>query len=325
MTTFPELPTHIQLRKNYELTSAITHALSQFIAETNPFLLFNGLLENLLLLTESEYGFIGEVHYDESGQPYIQCYATTNIAWSKKTRELYERTAEQGMKFAKLNTLYGEVLKTGSYVISNEPATDVRSGGLPHGHPALNKFLGIPFFNADIMLGVVGIANRENGYDEPLVEYLNPFLTVCGNLIQAYHNNQQRKIIEQELQHYKGRLEELSNKQLNGFDGHDIQEMKCLDNGIPIELADGYTYLQQHKSLLQHNKFVSLTKKESLLLFLLVSHRNNLVTYVQIEEFVWTNIVVSESSLRALVLRLRKKVPSFEIKTISGIGLSLII
>ena len=135
MTAFAHLSTQMQLEKSHQLTSAITQALSQFIAEANPFILFNGLLDNLLELTDSEYGFIGEVFYDDKGQPYIQSYATTNIAWSAATQKLYSETEQQGMKFSKLHSLYGEVLKTGKYVISNDPFTDSRSGGLPDGHP----------------------------------------------------------------------------------------------------------------------------------------------------------------------------------------------
>ena len=143
------------------LLKAITEALSQYIVEADPYVLFNGLLETLLELTESEYGFIGEVFYSEEEKPYIKSYATTNIAWSDETQRLYEETKKKGMVFARLNSLYGAVLTTGQLIISNKPASDSRSGGLPSGHPPLNSFMGIPFFGAGELLGVVGIANRE--------------------------------------------------------------------------------------------------------------------------------------------------------------------
>lgn len=322
MTTFAELPTDVQLAKNVELTNAITHALTQFIAEANPYILFNGLLDNLLRLTESEYGFIGEVFYNNTGKPYIQSYATTNISWSKETRDLYEKTEQQGLTFSKLNTLYGEILKTGKFVISNDPANDPRSGGLPKGHPPLNKFLGVPFFSGDSLLGVVGIANRKSGYDESLIEYLKPFLTTCGNLIQAYRNNQQRQMVEQELQSYKRRLSSLIAKHAEAaaqpatINPHE-------NNSTPIELGSGYAYIEHQRTLTLNNEVLPLTKKESLLLELLVEHRNQVTDHRTIEAFVWKEVVVSESSIRALVLRLRKKMPGITIKTISGVGFLL--
>lgn len=316
MTTFANLPTDIQLAKSYELTNAISQALSQFIAEANPYILFNGLLDNLLRLTESEYGFIGEVFYNNTGQPYIQSYATTNISWSKGTRELYEKTEKQGLTFSKLNTLYGEILKTGKYVISNNPASDPRSGGLPKGHPPLNKFLGVPFFSGDSLLGVVGIANRESGYDESLIEYLKPFLSTCGNLIQAYRNNQQKQVVEKELESYKRRLAALFEKQASVADKEAM---------TAITLGESYVYHEDQQTLTQFGEVIALTKKESLLLHLLATHRNQIIDHQKIEAFVWKDIIVSESSLRALVLRLRKKIPGITIKTISGVGFLLAI
>lgn len=321
MTTFAELPTDVQLAKHCELTNAITQALTQFIAEANPYILFNGLLDNLLRLTESEYGFIGEVFYNNTGQPYIQSYATTNISWSKETSELYQKTEKQGLTFSKLNTLYGEILKTGKFVISNDPGNDPRSGGLPKGHPPLNRFLGIPFFSGDSLLGVVGIANRQSGYDESLIEYLQPFLSTCGNLIQAYRNNQQRQMVEQELLSYKRRLSALMAKRT------EAEEKQLASNDetdtADIILGHGYTYIESQHALMLNNEVLPLTKKESLLLQLLVEHRNKVTDHRTIESFVWKDVVVSESSIRALVLRLRKKLPEITIKTISGIGFLL--
>lgn len=324
MTPFAELPTDVQLSKNLELTNAITHALTQFIAEANPYILFNGLLDSLLKLTESEYGFIGEVFYNNTGKPYIQSYATTNISWSQETRELYEKTEQQGLTFSKLNTLYGAILKTGKFVISNDPANDPRSGGLPKGHPPLNKFLGIPFFSGDSLLGVVGIANRKAGYDESLIEYLDPFLTTCGNLIQAYRNNQQRQMVELELQSYKRRLSALMAKRAE-TDTQQSTNPPPSQDAPPISLGNGYAYIEDQQTLILNNEVLPLTKKESLLLQLLVEHRNQITDHRTIEPFVWKDVVVSESSIRALVLRLRKKLPGVTIKTISGIGFLLAI
>lgn len=46
---------------------------------------------------------------------------------------------------------------------------------------------------------MVGMANRPGGYQEDLIEYLQPFLGTCSNLIQALKNDQQRKKAEAAL------------------------------------------------------------------------------------------------------------------------------
>ncbi len=159
-------------------------------------ILFDRLLKDLLSLTQSEYGFISEVLYTPSGEPYFKSRAITNIAWNRTTREFYEKNISSGLEFYNLNTLFGAVFTSGKPVISNDPSTDPRSGGLPEGHPPLNTFLGLPLYSNSELIGMVGIANRPDGYNESLVEFLQPFLATCGSLIKKYSFMQHRKRAE---------------------------------------------------------------------------------------------------------------------------------
>jgi len=286
-----------------QILNAITSSLSQYISETDPYILFNGLLETLLTITQSEYGFIGEVFYDAQKHPYIKSYATTNISWSQATEQLYNENKRKGMIFSKISTLYGSVLKTGQLVIANQPSTDPRSGGLPTGHPPLNTFMGIPFYGAGELLGMVGLANRKNGYDEILAESLKPFLISCGNLIQAYRNNIKHQQVEKELSKYKDRLVELN---------------------AAIVLGYSYEFSSSPPQLTKNGQAVFLTRKELLLLEILSTTPDQTIPYTLLEKHIWKDIIVGESSLRSLLRHLRKKIPELTIKTVSGHGYMLI-
>jgi PAS domain S-box-containing protein len=181
------------------LLRAITQAQSYFISDVEPRILFEELLSNLLILTKSEYGFIGEIRHRQNHIPYLKTHAITNIAWNEETRKFYEDNVENGLEFDNLNTLFGKVITTGEPVISNDPYHDPRRGGLPEGHPPLNAFLGLPFYQSNRFIGMVGIANRKGGYDEQMIHYLQPFLATCANIIEAYRVNKQRQQIENAL------------------------------------------------------------------------------------------------------------------------------
>jgi len=159
---------------------------------------FNRMLNYILEVTESEYGFIGEV-LNNDHQPYLKTYAITNIAWNDETHELYEKHAAQGMEFHNLNTLFGHTLRTGEQVISNDPANDPRRGGLPKGHPELKHYLGVPIkdSNGDL-IGMIGISNKVNGYSENDVFALQPFVTNCAVMILAMQMQSRNIIIEEE-------------------------------------------------------------------------------------------------------------------------------
>lgn len=285
------------------LLYSVSSILSQFITETDPYALFGGLLDSLLELTGSEYGFIGEIFQGEDGRPYIKSYATTNIAWSAETKRLYEETKKKGMIFSRPDSLYGAVIRSGQLVISNHPQDDPRSCGVPKGHPPLNSFMGMPFYGGGELLGVAGIANRDGGYRQSLAESLRPFLTICGTLIQAYRNNLKNLEIEQELQRYRA--------------------LRPATAGAVL-LGHGYEFLEEEQSLMLNGIPVLLTKKEIALLACLAKNRNRTTSVPDIERMVWVGRVVGESSLRSLVRRLREKLPELTIRTVAGIGYLLV-
>jgi PAS domain S-box-containing protein len=201
------------LRQSNELLHVVSNIQSQFIADTEPRLLFDTLLGNLLELTQSAYGFTSEIlyapdgevrleatHMKVRGRPYLRTHAITNIAWDQASRDLYEQHAVKGMEFHNLSSLFGAVILTGKPVIANHPATDPRRCGLPDGHPPLNAFLGLPLYQNNVLIGMVAVANREGGYDDALVDYLQPFLTTCANIVVAYQNDRRRQEAEANLQ-----------------------------------------------------------------------------------------------------------------------------
>jgi len=237
----------LSLKHTNELLSAISKAQTQFITDADPGALFDNLLETLLQLTNSEYGFIGEILYDAEGQayidesymklrgqPYLKTKAITNIAWNEETRRLYEENAARGMEFHNLHSLFGQVITTGQPVIANGPNTDPRRGGLPEGHPPLNAFLGIPFYRGEQLVGMVGIANRPKGYSEAVITALEPFLTTCSSIIEAYRNDTRRKQAENALRISQERMQTLINALPFGVWVRDADERVVLQNSIDM-------------------------------------------------------------------------------------------
>lgn len=180
------------LEKANALLTAISKAQSRFMRDAGAVQLFDELLADFLALSESEYGFIGEVLKDADGQPFFKAHAHTDVCWDEQTKHLYEQGLTDGMCFGKLHALYGAVLSTGEAVISNKPAEDPRSTGLPKGHPPLHAFLLVPVMSGDEMIGMIGVANRQSGYDQQLLDYLKPLIETYGRIIELRRANNER-------------------------------------------------------------------------------------------------------------------------------------
>ena len=188
-----------ELRLSNNLLRTLTAAQSNYFLEANPRELFEGLLDALLDLTKAEYGFIAEIMRDEHGKSYLKTLAITDLAWNEATRDFFNEYRDTGLEFRNLNNLFGAVIISEKTVISNDPVNDPRRGGLPDGHPVLKSFLGMPFHAADEFVGMIGIANRPGGFDDTVVDFLQPFLATSAGLIQAYKNDRLRKSAEEEL------------------------------------------------------------------------------------------------------------------------------
>lgn len=155
-----------ELEWRHRIDDLITRLQASIIAGDNISATFSGALEALLSLTESEYGFIGEVFKDESGEPFLKTHAITDISWDDASRALYDQAKADGLVFSQLDSLYGHVLRTGEPLISNQPSHDPRRGGLPKGHPSLDALLCLPVSVEGEMVAMLGLANCAKGYSE---------------------------------------------------------------------------------------------------------------------------------------------------------------
>ena len=217
-------------RQNH-LLQAIWQANQTFMTTQDIRATSDVLLQEILNFTSSEYGFIGEVLYDEQGNPYLKTFALTNIAWDEATLAFYQQHSPSGLEFKNLNTLFGYGLLHQQTVIANQVATDPRARGTPPGHPPLNTFMGIPVFYADEMIGMIGIANAPQGYSEQVVEELAPFTQNFSALIFAKRLQQQQTLLNEALKIERDKAE-VANRAKSEFLANMSHEIRTPMNGI---------------------------------------------------------------------------------------------
>ncbi len=200
-----------------DLLSCITDIQKDYIAAKGSFYVFGRALDSLLQLTQSEYGFIGEILLDGEGTNFLKTHAITNISWNQETRDFYRQNAPNGMEFHNHDTLFGYTVKHGKMLISNTLDKDPKAGGLPPGHPDLNTYLGIPIYSGEEFVGMAGIANRRGGYNEELAQSLAPLTNTLGMLLSAYRNEEKRKHIQAQLRTKAHQLEQANQAKTNFF------------------------------------------------------------------------------------------------------------
>jgi len=101
-----------------------------------------------------------------------------------------------------------------------------------------------------------------------------------------------------------------------------IDRVKILNETprVHLRLSKNYSYDQEHSHLLFNNEPQTLTKRQSQIIDLLARNRGMVVDFDQFSEYIWTDALVDNATIRAEVNRLKKFLKEDVIQNIRGMG-----
>jgi two-component system, OmpR family, response regulator QseB len=104
-----------------------------------------------------------------------------------------------------------------------------------------------------------------------------------------------------------------------------IQKVKnlCQIENRYIKFDDNYRYSFYHHILYNKDQKIILAKKEVLFLDLFINNLHRIISYEELETYVWEGEHTKMDNIRALIKRLRKKLPKGSIKIVIGLGYTL--
>jgi PAS domain S-box-containing protein len=187
-------------------------------------------LEEALSLTGSRYGFI--FTYDEEREEF------NIISWS---RDVMQECAVQTPPltcYALTRTgMWGEMVRRRQPVLVNDfKENHPFRKGYPEGHVELQRFMGVPIFRAERIVGVAAVANKENDYDQADVLQLSL-------LMDAVWATVEKNKAEQALRDAKEAAEAASRAK-SEFLANMSHEIRT-----PMNAITGMAYLVQQTSL----------------------------------------------------------------------------
>jgi PAS domain S-box-containing protein len=180
----PRNEVEARLLRQQSLEHTVLRAQACFLEESDSQLAFEQLLKDILVLTESEYGFIGEIQYREDGSRFLKTHAITHNLPGKAYQDFSAAHSSVNAVFNHPESALGLAMHQGKVVISNTPESDIKND-LPLDHPPLSAFLGIPILMDNTPIAMLGLANRPEGYSHALIEFLAPLLGSIGQLIKS--------------------------------------------------------------------------------------------------------------------------------------------
>ena len=181
-----------ELHQKQRIEKIINNAQHVFIDEQDTHSALTALLEDTLSFSQCELGFIFQVKYDPQQKPYMQALIFSSTKNQGSIEHYQEKNLPPNGEFKNPHNLLGSIVETGKIVISNNLQRDMRTGGLPSGHPAINNFIGIPIFNhQNQQIAILGMANSPEDFTHGGIEKLNPLLQTIAHFILNFDQEQQ--------------------------------------------------------------------------------------------------------------------------------------
>jgi hypothetical protein len=119
----------------------------------------NECLSVALEVTGSRIGFVSLIGDDG----LLHDIAIRDMGWAQCL--MYDKTGHRRPpeNFV-VHGLYDSVINNEKSFFTNDPLSHPYSIGVPHDHPLLKSFLGVPLVLDEKIMGILGVANREGGY-----------------------------------------------------------------------------------------------------------------------------------------------------------------
>jgi len=189
------------IQESQRMLAAIGDVQGRFIAHEDLRLVFERILTDLLWLSGSRSGFIAEVVCAEDGRPALEPRASTEPRWEAVIRS--QATCTTGIA---LTPLVARTVTTGEVVIADRASLPPSLRPASDEHQPIDSYLGLPLHVGTQLVGMVGLANRNCGYDKALIARLSPYLTTCSQLVQATRQQLERERAERALAEQRERM-----------------------------------------------------------------------------------------------------------------------
>ncbi len=163
------------LRQEVDINSRLAELAQSLIQSHSLEKITSMVLRSAQELTRSPIGFVGYIDQDSG---HLVCPTFSGEVWKKC------RIPGRSAVFEKFSGLWGWVLEKGEPIITNNPAEDPRSTGIPYGHLPITRFLATPSRIGNTVTGLIAVANSDEDYTEKNLHVLERMAALFALALQ---------------------------------------------------------------------------------------------------------------------------------------------
>ncbi len=128
-------------------------------------------------LTDSTIGFVGSIDQDSG---HLVSHTLSREVWAQC------QVADKEVLFRKFCGLWGWVLTNKRSLMTNDPALDGRSTGIPEGHIPITRFLSAPALIGHDLAGQIALANARRPYTQKDLDLVERLATLYSLALQRH-------------------------------------------------------------------------------------------------------------------------------------------
>lgn len=192
----------------FSILRSMSGAYSSFIKDGDSLKVIKHSLNEILIATNSSLGFIGEICLELSGKPYLEPLAKINLASVIEKGET--NTAPDDCKCDEMDdweSLFRRIIETEQPVILNTICQTEGCNRSNNNSPKSKTFMAVPLFSQKKLVGIMGISNRIEGYDQSQITFLDPILNMFASMIGYIKNQAKQAMIIKELEEKNAEFE----------------------------------------------------------------------------------------------------------------------
>lgn len=175
--------------KQRQLLDLINQAHATFLINHDIKDACEALFAPLLRLSECQFGLIGVVRQSEQGAPSLVVPTMSTHA---------QTDAHRSCEYLDLNNLFGRVITANETIVLQDGTQHGVRQIWPADVPPLSNFLGLPIRFDNEVVGLIGLGDRAQDFDQAILDLLVPLASTLGTLIHARRQEEARMQAEQE-------------------------------------------------------------------------------------------------------------------------------
>ncbi len=185
---------HNELESQMSLMQVIASTQASFLTKSNVSHSFSELLNKMLDLTGSTYGFIGEFDRNKSGMESFNIHASSHNEAGQSKNTLTD--TDHPINAQLIERILDKTKSSPNPILYHQSEC---KGSPQKSKDGIITFASIPIHRNDHLIALVAIGKKNETYQESTLNWLTPLISTIGQIFENFHTQKEKDEVQKAL------------------------------------------------------------------------------------------------------------------------------